>query len=180
MLLASLTAAVVLAVSSALAQTCSPQLTVGAPYDIKSHIDDSYIWLFNGASDSNPSGVHLEQIPPGLEPWYFYSTSSGSWTISINQIDPPVNCVLAPSDSQGDVLKLLTTGSCSDSTDADMIISCQSCGDDGSATACTLFVPGHDECVNVPGDSNGDPSVRTLECTGSPEQLWDLVPVSDE
>ncbi|KAF5368300.1 hypothetical protein D9757_010527 [Collybiopsis confluens] len=118
-------------------------------------------------------------VPTKNSAWYINAadSESGNWTISINESNPPVTCVLAPSNSEGDVLKLLTTGSCSDSTDADVSITCQTCGNDGSSgTACTIFVPGHDECVNVPGDSDGNPDIRTAECTGSPQQLWDIVP----
>ncbi|KAF5360218.1 hypothetical protein D9757_011400 [Collybiopsis confluens] len=137
---------------------------------------NSFVWLFNGASRGTPSAT---PVPTKNSAWYINAadSESGNWTISINESNPPVTCVLAPSNSEGDVLKLLTTGSCSDSTDADVSITCQTCGNDGSSgTACTIFVPGHDECVNVPGDSDGNPDIRTAECTGSPQQLWDIVP----
>ncbi|KIK50996.1 hypothetical protein GYMLUDRAFT_78366 [Collybiopsis luxurians FD-317 M1] len=78
-MLASLTAAAVLfATSSALAQTCSPQLTVGAPYDIKSNIDDTYIWVFNGASHGTPSAVYLVCIPPKSTHIMFSPVSTGT------------------------------------------------------------------------------------------------------
>ncbi|KAJ7938232.1 hypothetical protein B0H13DRAFT_1942142, partial [Mycena leptocephala] len=148
-------------------QTCSPQFTPGTGYDIQSSINDTFIWLFNGASAGSPSAVHLEPIPLGIQPWFFTETSTGGWTISIDS--PAVTCVLAPSNA------LLTTGSCTSSS-ADLTISCASCGDDAApATDCTLSIPAANECINVPGDSHGDPSIRSAECTGSPQQLWNVV-----
>ncbi|KAJ7938219.1 hypothetical protein B0H13DRAFT_1942093 [Mycena leptocephala] len=140
-----LTAAIALVVASSVTATptrrqmCSPQFTPGTGYDIQSSINDTFVWLFNGASAGSPSAVHLEVIPLGIQPWFFTETSNGGWTISIDS--PAVTCVLAPSNA------LLTTGSCTSSS-ADLTISCA---------------------------SHGDPSIRSAECTGSPQQLWNVV-----
>ncbi|KAE9408998.1 hypothetical protein BT96DRAFT_1013142 [Gymnopus androsaceus JB14] len=170
--LSKLTAAVtvgLMAASSTLAQTCSPQFTEGTPYAIASNINDSYIWLFNGASAGVPSAVHLEVVPPQFSTWFLTSTSDGGWTISIDS--PAVTCVTAPAGEDA----TLTTGSCANAagTNADFSISCASCTD-SEATSCTLVAASSQECVIVPGDSDGDPSIRSLECTGTPEELWNI------
>ncbi|KAJ3926706.1 MAG: hypothetical protein NXY57DRAFT_701704 [Lentinula lateritia] len=150
--------------------TCTPSFTPGVGYAVSSNINDSYVWQYNGASAGVLSAVYLFVFqlptPPEFEPWNLTSTSTGGWTISS---DSPSSCVLAPADTT------LTTGSCSNAagSDADFAISCSSCTDT-SATACTLTVASTSECVNVPGDSDGNPEVRTMECTGSPQQLWDF------
>ncbi|KAJ4484570.1 hypothetical protein C8R41DRAFT_921496 [Lentinula lateritia] len=146
--------------------TCTPSFTPGVGYAVSSNINDSYVWQYNGASAGVLSAVYLLPTPPEFEPWNLTSTSTGGWTISS---DSPSSCVLAPADTT------LTTGSCSNAagSDADFAISCSSCTDT-SATACTLTVASTSECVNVPGDSDGNPEVRTMECTGSPQQLWDF------
>ncbi|KAF9071517.1 hypothetical protein BDP27DRAFT_1321880 [Rhodocollybia butyracea] len=167
---AAIAVALVSAVST-LAQTCSPHFSEGTPYAIASNLNDEYIWLFNGASAGTPSAVHLEPLPPADSPWFLTSTSDGGWTISLDS--PAVTCVAAPADA------LLTTQSCANAagTDIDFTISCASCTDN-VATACTLVAATTNECVIVPGDSHGDPSIRTLECTGTPEELWDFSALS--
>ncbi|KAJ4469574.1 hypothetical protein J3R30DRAFT_1569762 [Lentinula aciculospora] len=153
---------------------CTPAFAEGTAYHISSNINDSYVWQFNGASAGTLSAVYLEYFPypPFVEPWYLNETSTGGYIIS--SYDSTDACVLAPADTT------LTTGSCSNpsGTDADISISCQSCTDT-AMTACTLTVASTSECVNVPGDSDGDPRIRSLECTGTPEQLWDFVAASN-
>ncbi|KAJ4469575.1 hypothetical protein J3R30DRAFT_1569773 [Lentinula aciculospora] len=170
---AGLILAVSTAASSVIRQTaCAPSFTEGTAYHVSSNINDSYVWQFNGASAGTLSAVYLIPSPPEIEPWYLTETSTGGYTISdpLRFDSPTGSCVLAPADTT------LTTGSCSNAsgTDADLAISCSSCSDT-TMTACTLTVASTTECVTVPGDSDGNPQIRSMECTGSPQQLWDFV-----
>ncbi|KAJ3721133.1 hypothetical protein FB446DRAFT_785575 [Lentinula raphanica] len=149
--------------------TCTPSFTSGTGYQVSSNINDSYVWQFNGASAGTLSAVYLIPSPPEIEPWYPTQLSTGGWSIdALSLIDTA--CVSAPADTY------LTTGSCSNlaGTSSDFAISCSSCSDT-TMTACTLTAASTSECVTVPGDSDGDPRVRSMECTGSPQQLWDFV-----
>ncbi|KAJ3786855.1 hypothetical protein GGU10DRAFT_386295 [Lentinula aff. detonsa] len=169
-LIAAVTTGLMLAVAASPAvrqTTCTPSFAQDTAYHISSNINDSYVWQFNGASAGILSAVYLIVLPPEFEPWYLTETSTGGWSIAYES--PTTDCVIAPADTT------LTTGSCSNlsGTAADFAISCSSCSDT-TMTACTLTAASTSECVNVPGDSDLNPQIRSLECTGSPEQLWDF------
>ncbi|KAF9061349.1 hypothetical protein BDP27DRAFT_364282 [Rhodocollybia butyracea] len=146
--------------------TTAIAIALGTPYTIASNLNDTLVWLFNGASEGTPNAIHLVPLPPTVSStWILTSTSDGGWTIS----EGPVDCVAAPADS------LLTTNTCENAagTDIDFAISCATCTGN-EATGCTLIAASTNDCVTVPSASDPNDQVRTLECTGTAEELWDF------
>ncbi|KAE9382287.1 hypothetical protein BT96DRAFT_1010953 [Gymnopus androsaceus JB14] len=110
--------------------------------------------------------MNVQEVVPESS-WILTPTSDGGYTVRVDA----QACVAAPAG----IDPPLTSTPCINvaGTDADFMISCNSCTD-GRATACTFIAASNQQCVKVPGDSDGDPEIVSFECTGSPEELWDI------